>query len=85
MDPNYHPEVDTTELLSPEMCSKYRMFVGSSLWATVLGRHDVLYAVNTFARYNMMPREGHFQGMLRVFGYLKGHKKAKLIFDLRYF
>ena len=64
MDPNYRPEVDDTELLSPEMSSKYRMLVGSGLWATTLGRYDVLYAVNTFARYNMIPREGHLQGML---------------------
>ena len=73
MDPNYRPEVDDTELLSPEMASKYRMLVGSGLWATTLGSYDVLYAVNTFARYNMMPRAGYLQGMLRVFGYLKSH------------
>ena len=83
MDPNYHPEVDDSPLLSPDLASKYRMLVGSGLWATTLGRFDILYAVNTFARYNVMPREGHFEGMLRVFGYLKSFEKAKLVFDFR--
>ena len=83
MDPNYHPEVDDTPLLSPDLASKYRMLVGSGLWATTLGRFGVLYAVNTFARYNVTPREGHLEGMLRLFGYLKSFEKAKLVFDIR--
>ena len=49
---DYRPETDCSALLSKEMISKYRMLVGSGLWATTLGRYDVLYAVNTFARYN---------------------------------
>ena len=83
MDPNYHPEVDDSPFLSPDLVSKYRMLVGSGLWATTLGRFDVLYAVHTFARYNVMPREGHLEGMLRVFGYLRSFETAKLVFDIR--
>ena len=67
------------------MASKYRMLVGSALWATTLGRYDIIYATSTFARYNAIPREGHLNGMLRVFGYLKSHSKAKLVFDTRDF
>ena len=78
MDPNYHPEVDDTPLLSSELASKYRMLVGSGLWATTIGRFDVLYAVNTFARYNVMPREGHLEGMLRVLDISKASKKLNL-------
>ena len=85
MSPDYHPEIDASPLLNPEMTSKYRMFVGSALWATTLGRHDILYATSTLARYNAIPREGHFNAMLRVFGYLKAFKKAKLVFDTRDF
>ena len=85
MSPDYHPEVDETPLLSPEDGSRYRMLVGNALWATTLGRHDILYATSTFARYNALPREGHLKGMLKVFGYLKCHSKAKLVFDTRDF
>ena len=85
MSPEYRPETDDSPLLSPEDGSRYRMLVGSALWATTLGRHDILYATSTFARYNAIPREGHLLGMLRVFGYLKCHSKAKLVFDTRDF
>ena len=85
MDPEYRPEVDSSTILSENLIAKYRMLVGSALWAATLGRYDILYATNTFARYNILPREGHLNGMLRVFGYLKTFKKAKLVFDYRDF
>ena len=85
MNPGYHPEIDESAILTPEMASKYRMLVGSALWATTLGRYDIMYATSTFARYNAIPREGHLNGMLRVFGYLKSHSKAKLVFVTRDF
>ena len=61
------------------------MLVGSALWAATLGRYDILYATNTYARYNILSREGHLNGMLQVFDYLKTFKKAKLVFDYRDF
>ena len=85
ISPDYHPEVDEIPLLSPEMGSKYRILVGSALWVAMIGRHDVLYAMNTFVRYNGMPREVHSNGMLKVFGYLNSFCKAKLVFDTRDF
>jgi hypothetical protein len=33
------------------------------------------------SRYNNAPREGHVLAMKKLFGYLKGHQKGKLIFD----
>ena len=42
MSPEYRPEIDDSPLLSPEDGSRYRMLVGSALWATTLGRHDIL-------------------------------------------
>ena len=45
----------------------------------------ILYTTSTYARYNALPREGHLKGMLKVFGYLKCHSKAKLVFDTRDF
>ena len=47
MDPDYKPELDDSELLSPEMGSKYRMLVGSALWAATLGRFDITNVVTT--------------------------------------
>ena len=84
MNPDYHPEIDESAILTPEMAFKYRMLVVSALWATTLGRYDIMYATSTFVRYNAIPREGHLNGMLRVFDNLKSHSKAKLVFDKRY-
>jgi len=85
MDPDYRPEIDSSLVLCEDLISKYRMLAGSAFWAAALGRYDILYATNTYARYNILPREGHLNGMLRVFGYLKTFKKAKLVFDFRNF
>ena len=65
------------------MISKYRMLIGCAQWAITLGRIDITYAVSIMSRYNMMPRIGHFTAMKQLFGYLKGHKKGRIIFDPR--
>ena len=81
MDPEYRPELDESSLLNLDDVSKYRMLIGSGQWVISLGRFDVMYAVVNLSRYNAAPREGHFKAMMRVFGYLKGYIKGKLIFD----
>ena len=81
MDPEYRPELDETPLLALDDVSKYRMLVGSGQWVILLGRFDVMHAVVSLSRYNAAPREGHFKAMMRVFGYLKGYIKGKIIFD----
>ena len=78
LEGGYHPELDTSTLVSDEDISKYRMLIGSLNWAVTLGRFDVMFAAVTMARYSIVPREGHMKTMLRVFGYLKGHKKGTL-------
>ena len=59
------------------------MLTGSAQWAITLGRFDIHYATSTLSRYNMCPREGHFIAMKKLFGYLKGHVKGKIVFDTR--
>ena len=80
-DPDYHHEIDESPLLASNDVSKYRMLIGSALWSTVLGRHDILYATGTLARYNALPRQGHLDAALKMFGYLKNYPKAHTIFD----
>jgi hypothetical protein len=72
---DYHPELDESEFLSQEDASKYRSFIGSLNWAITLGRFDIQYAASTLARYNMAPREGHLEAVIRVVGYLKKTQK----------
>ena len=60
LDPDYHPELDESNLLSDNMKSKYQMLVGCGQWAIKLGQIDITYAVSMLSRYNMMPCKGHF-------------------------
>ena len=81
MSPEYHPELDETELCLPEEISKYRSMIGSANWILTLGRFDIAYALNTLSRYCMAPRKGHFDAMIRVFAYLEHFDKGQLIID----
>jgi len=78
LEGGYHPELDTSDLVSDKDISKYRMLIGSLNWAVTLGRFEMMFAAVTMTWYSVAPREGHMKTMLRVFGYLKGHQKGIL-------
>ena len=83
MDPEYHPELDESAMVVGNDISIYRMLIGSAIWAITLGRVDIVYATTMLARYNNGPREGHLDAMKKLFGYLKGHLKGKIVYDTR--
>ena len=80
---DYHPELDTTPLCDSEKTSKYKSLVESANWCIMLGRFDIAYATSTLARYTMAPREGHFEAMERVFGYLSHHADCHIPIDIQ--
>jgi hypothetical protein len=57
------------------------MLIGCAQWAVTLGRFDIQFATNTLARYGSMPREGHMERCIRIFGYLKHFAKGRIDFD----
>jgi hypothetical protein len=79
MDQAYHPEEDQSALLNPRQSSVYRGLIGSANWIITLGRFDIPYTVNTMSRFSMAPREGHFEALLRLFGYLKQYPKVRIL------
>jgi Reverse transcriptase (RNA-dependent DNA polymerase) len=81
MDQSYHPEEDQTNLLNARQASVYRGLIGSANWIVIQGRFDIAYTVNTMSRFNMAPREGHFDSLLRMFGYMKSYPKGRLLVD----
>jgi hypothetical protein len=81
MEHSYHSEEDTTNLLNPKQASLFRGLIGSANWVVTLGRFDIAYAVNNLARFNMSPRQGHFEAAVRIFGYLKAYPKGRLYID----
>ena len=81
MATNDHPETDDSGFLNAEDHSKYRMLVGSGQWAIILGRLDIMQAVQTMSRFSSAPKQGHLDRMLRIFGYLKNYPKYGIVFD----
>ena len=79
-----HPRLDDFPLLSPANHSKYRSLIGYATWIVTLGRFDIAYTVNTYARFSQAPREGHMVGLKRVFGYLKKWIKGTTLIDPNY-
>ena len=78
---DYHPELDSTELLGPEDITLYKSLIGSLNWVITLGRFDVCYATMILSRYSMAPRKGHLKAVKRVFGYLRVSPKGKILID----
>ena len=78
---NYHAELDTSPLCDSEKITKFKSLIGSANWIITLGRFDIAYAVSTLSRYCIAPRDGHFEAMERVFGYLSKFPEGKLVID----
>ena len=81
MDINYHPEIDVTPVLSPELVTRYQNLIGVLRWATELGHIDILHEVCKLSSYNAQPREGHLEAIYQVFVYLKKHENSRIVFD----
>jgi hypothetical protein len=67
---DYHPEMDTTLLLSDEDTSLYASYIGILQWAVELARIDLTQSVALMSTFRSFPREGHME-VLRIFGYKK--------------
>ena len=80
----YKPELDCTGELKADGLQWYQEMVGSLRWAIELGRVDILLETALMSKYLAMPREGHLEQILHIMGYLKQHKKMRLLFDSSY-
>ena len=77
MAADYHPELDESPSLGEIDHAKFQSLVGCANWLVTLKRFDIVYAVNAYSRYTIISHQGHYNGIKRVFGYLKKFKKAK--------
>jgi len=81
MASGYHTEVDESHYLDDSGANYYQSLNGILIWIVELGRIDVAFAVGSMSRFTSMPREGHLQSVLRIFGYLKSHIRSHLVMD----
>ena len=60
MSPGNHPETDSSPCLTPDDKELYQMLIGMSMWVIMLGRFNIMLAINVLSWYSGQPREGHF-------------------------
>ena len=77
----YRPEEDCTNELKADGIQRYQEIIGSLRWAIEIGRVDILLETSLLSKHLALPREGHLEQALHMIGYLKSHKKLRLLFD----
>ena len=46
-----------------------------------LGRVDICVGVSMMSSHVALPRQGHFEQVIHIFGYLKKHHNLEMVFD----
>lgn len=80
LDPNDHPELDDSKLLSEEMKKKYWPLMSMLQWAVTSGRMGIHTVVMTMGRFCAEPCEGHLKQLEPIFGFLKYYKSCSIKF-----
>jgi hypothetical protein len=77
----YWPEMDISQVLEPELASRYQQLIGILRWAVKLGRVDILVEVSMMSSHLCQPRLGHLEEVYNIFAYLEKHGEANMAFD----
>ena len=77
----YRPEIDTSDELGPQEASYYQSLIGILRWMVELGRVDMCVEVSMMSSHLALPRKGHLEQVIHIFGYLKKHHNAEMPFD----
>jgi hypothetical protein len=78
---DYEPELDGSKELNPEMASWYASLIGMLRWMVEIGRVDIITELSLMSSHMAMPREGHLDTVLHIFGYLKAKYNSRMAFD----
>ena len=65
-----HPELDNSDYLDIDGISIYQSMIGSLQWAVSLGRIDIQTSIMTMYAFRSVPREGHLDGIKRIYSYV---------------
>ena len=77
----YRPELDVSEELSSSGTSYYQSLIGILQWIVELGCVDVCLEVSMMSSHLTLPRKGHMEQVMQIFGYLRKYHNAQLVFD----
>ena len=78
---SYRPELDVSRELTAPESAYYQSLIGILRWIVELGRIDICLEASLMASHLALPRDGHMRAVLRIFGYLKSHHNAELVYD----
>ena len=84
MRTSYRPELDATPELGTKDASWYMSLIGVLRWIVELGRVDICLECSLMSSCLALPRVGNLEQVLHIFGYLKKHHNAELVFDATY-
>ena len=70
LEKNYHPELDTSDILEGQQVNHYLTMVGQLQWFITFGRFDIQAQVITMSGIQAQPREGHLERLKRIFAYV---------------
>ena len=77
----YRSVIDISQELDPQDASYYQSLIRILRWIAELGRVDICVEVSMMSSHVDFPRQGHFDQVLHIFGYLKKHHNAEVVFD----
>ena len=78
---SYRVELDISPELDAKDASYYQSLIGILRWIVELGRVDICIECSIMSSQIVLPRVGHLEQVLNIFGYLKSHHNAELVFD----
>ena len=77
----YRPEMDVTPELKADGLQYYQELIGILRWAVEIGILDILLEVSLMSAHLALPRQGHLEQVIHIFGYIKSHSKFRIMFD----
>jgi hypothetical protein len=77
-------ELDDSPELDPEKANFYQSQIGILRWCVEIGRIDCIAEVSILSSYSAMPREGHLDTVMHIWGYIKHRHNSRMIFDPSY-
>ena len=67
----YQPDIDTSEEIGPKEASYYQSFIGILRLMLELVRVDICVEASMISSHLELPRRGHLEQVLHMFGYIK--------------
>ena len=78
---NYRPDIDISQEIELQDASYYQSLIGIIWWIVELGKLGVCVEVYMMSYHVALPRQGHIDHVLHIFGYLKKNHNAEMVLD----